>query len=193
MAMSKIYLAGPDVFLPDAVEIGQAKQRLCAKYGLEGLSPSDSEIGDGSGDLSGAIFRACLAMMNQADLVIANLTPFRGVSADSGTVFELGYAFALGKPVLGYSNLPGTLLERVAGHLGAEPTRGPDGRLYGIDRMAIEDFGQVDNLMIAEAIRADGCRIVVPAVPVADPLRDLGAFETCLVALAGLTQPPARD
>ena len=32
----KIYLAGPEVFLPDAVQIGQAKKRLCAAYGFEG-------------------------------------------------------------------------------------------------------------------------------------------------------------
>ena len=40
----KIYLAGPEVFLPDAVGIGQAKKRLCAAYGFEGLYPFDNEI-----------------------------------------------------------------------------------------------------------------------------------------------------
>ena len=30
----KIYLAGPDVFLPDAVDIGRRKVELCARHGL---------------------------------------------------------------------------------------------------------------------------------------------------------------
>jgi nucleoside 2-deoxyribosyltransferase len=193
MKLPKIYLAGPDVFLPDAVEIGRAKQRLCAKHGFEGLSPSDSGIGEQTVETATAIFRSCLAMINEADLVIANLTPFRGASADPGTVFELGYAFARGKRVLGYSNLPGTLLARVTGAVGAEPTRGPDGRLYGADGMAVEDFGHVENLMIAEAVAAAGCTIKVPTMAVRDPFRDLGAFEACLVAASGLTRHPVRD
>jgi nucleoside 2-deoxyribosyltransferase len=37
----KIYLAGPDVFLPDAVDIGRRKVELCARHGLIGLYPLD--------------------------------------------------------------------------------------------------------------------------------------------------------
>jgi nucleoside 2-deoxyribosyltransferase len=33
----KIYLAGPDVFLPDAVEIGRRKIGICRSRGLTGL------------------------------------------------------------------------------------------------------------------------------------------------------------
>jgi nucleoside 2-deoxyribosyltransferase len=33
----KIYLAGPDVFLPDAIEIGRLKVDICARHGLTGL------------------------------------------------------------------------------------------------------------------------------------------------------------
>ncbi len=40
----KIYLAGPDVFLHDAVEIGQRKAELCARHGLTGLYPLDNAI-----------------------------------------------------------------------------------------------------------------------------------------------------
>ena len=32
----KIYLAGPDVFLPDALEIGRRKLEICARHGLTG-------------------------------------------------------------------------------------------------------------------------------------------------------------
>ncbi len=42
--MTKIYLAGPDVFLPDAVDIGRRKVQLCARHGLAGLYPLDNAI-----------------------------------------------------------------------------------------------------------------------------------------------------
>ena len=45
--------------------------------------------------------------MDQADVIIANLTPFRGPSADAGTVYELGYMLGKGDRLcLGYSNSP---------------------------------------------------------------------------------------
>ena len=96
----RVYLAGPDVFLPDAVAIGRRKKELCAHYGFEGLYPFDNEI---SGDHLGTrvdllIYRANVAMIHEADFGIFNLTPFRGSSADVGTVFELGMFAALAKP-----------------------------------------------------------------------------------------------
>jgi len=42
--MTKIYLAGPDVFLPDAVEIWRRKAELCTRHGLIGLYPLDNAI-----------------------------------------------------------------------------------------------------------------------------------------------------
>ena len=48
-------------------------------------------------------------MMDAADAIIANLTPFRGPSADAGTVYELGYMAGRGKLCLAYSNDPSRL------------------------------------------------------------------------------------
>jgi nucleoside 2-deoxyribosyltransferase len=42
--IKKIYLAGPDVFLSNAIEIGQKKKDLCKKYGFEGHFPLDNKI-----------------------------------------------------------------------------------------------------------------------------------------------------
>lgn len=36
--------------------------------------------------------------------MIANLTPFRGASADAGTLVELGWFLGRGRPIFGYSN-----------------------------------------------------------------------------------------
>lgn len=46
--MSKrIYLAGPEVFLLNAKEIGKRKKALCRKYGFEGVFPLDVEVDAG--------------------------------------------------------------------------------------------------------------------------------------------------
>ncbi len=100
----KIYLAGPDVFLSDAVAFGRRKVELCRQYGLTGLYPLDN-VDDAAGDVSLRIFRGNEAMMAEADAIIANLTPFRGPGADPGTVYELGYmagaaSFALAIPTI---------------------------------------------------------------------------------------------
>src|ERR1700716_3232991 len=111
--MTKIYLAGPDVFLPDAVDIGRRKAELCRHHGLTGLYPLDNSVELAARDASLKIFRGNEAMMNDSDAVIANLTPFRGPSADAGTVYELGYMAGRGKLCLGYSNEPSTYASRV--------------------------------------------------------------------------------
>ena len=101
----KIYLAGPDVFLPDAVEIGRRKVEIAA-HGVTGLYPLDNRVDLAAPDASLQIFRANEAMMAVADTIIANLTPFRGPGADPGTVYELGDMAARGKFCLAYSNDP---------------------------------------------------------------------------------------
>src|SRR5215210_4956234 len=112
--MRSVYLAGPEVFLPDAVEIGRRKQKLCAAYGLEGLYPLDNEIPTTTTERADKlIYDANKAMMLRADIGICNLTPFRGPGADAGTVFELGLMVGLGKPVFAYTNDSADYVQRV--------------------------------------------------------------------------------
>jgi len=73
----KIYLAGPDVFLPDAVEIGRRKTEICARHGVSGHYPLDNAVDLSAADASLTIFKGNQAMMDAADAIIANLTPFR--------------------------------------------------------------------------------------------------------------------
>ncbi len=121
-----IYLAGPDVFLPDAVEIGRRKADICARHGVAGRYPLDNTIERGAADASLQIFKANEAMMDACDAIIANLTPFRGPGADAGTVYELGYMAARGKLCLGYSNDPSIYADRVRSFTTVEAR---DGRL----------------------------------------------------------------
>ena len=51
------------------------------------------------------IYADSIARLRQCDAVVANLTPWRGPGADPGTAFEVGFAAALGKPVLAYLNV----------------------------------------------------------------------------------------
>src|SRR5687767_606714 len=106
--MPRIYLAGPDVFLPNATEMGERKKRLCAEYGFQGMYPMDSEA-----DINGLapreaglhIGRLNHNMIRECDVVVANITPFRGPSADVGTVYEMGYGAGLGLVICAYTNV----------------------------------------------------------------------------------------
>ena len=69
----KIYLAGPDVFLPDAIEIGRRKAAICARHGLRGLYPLDNAVDLSAADASLAIFEGNEAMMASAVSIMASL------------------------------------------------------------------------------------------------------------------------
>ncbi|MBU8537711.1 nucleoside 2-deoxyribosyltransferase [Falsiroseomonas tokyonensis] len=182
----KVYLAGPDVFLPNATEMGEAKKRLCARHGLEGVFPADprpEEVEPGV-PLWYAIYRRNEAHMRACDALVANLTPFRGPSADPGTVYELGFMRALGRPVLGYTNDAADFTTRTLGLVPAPAARNAAGRWLDGQGMALENHGLADNLMIEGGIRAANGLLVRRDVPEAERWSDLAAFEDCLQALA---------
>jgi nucleoside 2-deoxyribosyltransferase len=185
----KIYLAGPDVFLPDAIDIGRRKAEICARHQLVGLCPMDNSIDVAATDASLRIFRGNEAMMNEAEAVIANLTPFRGPGADAGTVYELGYMAGRGKLCLGYSNDPSPYADRVREF--ARVTS-DEGYLKDAQGLTVEDFGLSDNLMMIHALDLHGCALVRPRQRPADIWRDLAAFEICVrlaAARLGVSQP----
>jgi nucleoside 2-deoxyribosyltransferase len=188
--MTKVYLAGPDVFLPDAVEIGRRKVATCEAYGLTGLYPLDNAVDRDAPDASLQIFKGNEAMMNDADAIIANLTPFRGPGADAGTVYELGYMAGRGKLCLGYSNDPSLYAER-AGRGSALKTDA--GRLVDGQGLTVENFGLSDNLMMIHALDLYGCGLIAPRTAPVDMLRDLASFEACVQRLAERIKLAAAD
>src|ERR1700733_13435292 len=173
----KIYLAGPDVFLPDAVEIGRRKAEICARHGLSGIYPLDNAIDRSASDVSLRIFKGNQAMMDEADAIIANLTPFRGPGADPGTVYELGYMAARGKLCLGYCNDPTLYVDRVRQSTTVTPQ---DGKPVDAAGLTVENFGLNDNLMMMHALDLHGCALVTPKHKATDVWHDLTAFEQCL-------------
>ena len=179
--MATIYLAGPEVFLVNAYEIGRRKQTICRRHGHDGWFPLDAELSQTDGDeLSRRIYEANIAGLQAADALIANLTPFRGVSADVGTVYELGYARALGKPVFGYTNVATDLRKRVDATFGSGGLDTETGRPLAGDGLVVEDFGLADNLMIAEGLRSQDRLMVLHDRSAATMWDNLDAFEECV-------------
>ena len=179
----RAYLAGPDVFLPDAAAHAGRRLAICARHGIEGLQPLNEDLDTLQAmPPEGAwarIYRKDIAMMEAADLVIANLTPFRGVSADSGTLVEVGWFLGRGRPVFGYSNTATLFAERSRAHLAAMPDPLPG--------LSVEGFGLPDNLMVPGAVlHGGGHPIVLPPGGADLPFDALDAFEVC-VELAALT------
>lgn len=175
----RIYLAGPDVFLSQAVEIGAVKKALCRDFGFTGLYPFDNEVDLASPTASREIYTANVAMIRDADCGIFNLTPFRGPSADVGTVFELGMCVALGKPVFAYSNVATDLIDRLreAGGLSRDPASDVWRDAEG---MSVENFGNADNLMIDAALAEQGRRVYRADVPYIERFTALSGFKACL-------------
>ena len=127
----KIYIAGPDVFEPDAVEIGRRYKNICAEYGHEGLYPLDNEC-----DSSEEIYKGNIDLIDKADAVVANGNEFRG-EMDVGTAFEVGFAAAKGKKIIIYTDDTRSLIEKYG-------EKDEKGRIT-------EDFGKPLNLMLAES------------------------------------------
>ena len=185
--IARVYLAGPDVFLPDPAARAQVLKRICADHDLFGVSPLDAVPGEGEGPDAHAIARRNEAHIRQCDALIANLTPFRGPGADTGTVYEIGYGRALGRPVFGYAAVAADYATRVRRLPGSQWQRDADG-------LEIEDFGLFENLMISCGIEQGGGFILAEAV--ADPWSDLSVFERCVARAASVLrralQPASR-
>ena len=175
----RIYLAGPEVFLPDAIAFGREKDRLAADAGFEGVFPLDQALdlaGLAKGEQARSISLANEALMRTCDLLIANLTPFRGASMDAGTAFEVGFMRALGRPVLGYTNTASDYSVRATALRARGITAGDcDG-----PAIEIEDFGLAENLMIAIAIEESGGTVVRSSVAAGLEMAALQGFQQCL-------------
>ena len=183
----RVYLAGPDVFLPAPVAWLERKKAICARHGLAGISPFDALADPPSAWAMLAEWQT-IGLRNEAhiaaaDAVIANLTPFRGPSADVGTVFEIGFMRALGRPVFGYATTARPFTERTLDWMGASagPENGPERDAEGL---LVERFGLFDNLMIAAGIVASGGELITAELPAEQRWSDLSVFAQCVARAA---------
>lgn len=154
----KVYLAGPEVFLPNAQEILDKKVTMARFAGFTPVAPGDLKIPHTQTprERGENIHRMDEQLMHSADAIIANLTPFRGIHADVGTAFEVGFMRALGKPIFAYSNVTDNHYKRVADYYDGHLISMPNGELRGPDGMLLEDFEMNENLMLDGAVAASG-------------------------------------
>lgn len=145
--MNKIYIAGPDVFERNSINIGKYYSELCEKYGFSGHYPLDNiiDFNQEKKKIALDIFRANEKLIKDCDIVIANLNAFRGKEADSGTVWECGYAYAQGKKVYGYMFNTHSYLES----FDEKEKKEQGGFFWDKDEKCIENFDYPVNLMIA--------------------------------------------
>lgn len=156
MTKLKAYVAGPHVFFPkdEQEEFYNTVEQLSEKYGFEALVPKDDQVvAESKAKLAMLIYHKNIQMIKEADLVIADITSFRGVSADAGTIYEIGYARALNKPVVmwtadSFKGKPIEYKERCGMFI------------YGVDdECSVENFGLVDNLMITRPFDLVHCSV----------------------------------
>ncbi|SHK27546.1 Nucleoside 2-deoxyribosyltransferase [Marinobacter antarcticus] len=174
----RIYLAGPEVFFPaeEHQVIVAEKKRLLREYGFEGVDPLDTELAfsdeEAKPDRGQRIYQANRELMDSCDAIIANLTPFRSISADPGTVYEVGYMTGQGKPAFAFTLDSRHYRERTGS--------------TGLDELGhtIEDFEMSDNLMIEGGIRESGGRLFVADQPGEHRFFSAELFRRCVRALA---------
>lgn len=160
----KIYIAGPDVFAPDDIEMGKKKVEICERYGFEGLYPTfllPADLFSGKYDknfVGDEVNKKCIQGIVDCDIIIANITPFRGFEMDSGTAFEVGVARGLNKEIYGYSQDNRTYIERME-QSGGGVFRDKSGVARDKNGFAIEDVNEGENSMISKSCRG----IVTPS------------------------------
>ena len=176
----KIYLAGPDVFLPDAVEIGRRKVELCA--------PSRADRTVSAGQRRRSCSPRCLA---------ADLPRQRGHDGRSGRHHRQSDAVSrAAAPTPEPSTNSATWRARQAlprlfqrsrrlcrPRARNSPTvTSADGHLTDAQGLTVEDFGLNDNLMMIHALDLHGCALVTPRqaprgyLARSDRVRDLRAI-----------------
>ncbi len=140
------------------------------------MDPLDTELAfsddEAKPERGQRIYQANRELMDSCDAIIANLPPFRGISADPGTVYEVGYMIGQGKPAFGFTLDSRRYRERAGS--------------TDLDELGhtIEDFEMSDNLMIEGGISDSGGQLFVAEQPGEHRFFSTELFRRCVRALA---------
>jgi nucleoside 2-deoxyribosyltransferase len=159
--MRKVYIAGPDIFRVAWPDMARKIVSACESWGFEALLPITANQNLDRPGVNGitvpgktkdadVVFESCMDKIRSCDAVVANITPFRGDEPDSGTVFEIATAYALGKPVVAYT-LDTRLTHERHVHNGFKTEHGA---LVCRSGFLVERFDLPCNVMVAQACTA---------------------------------------
>lgn len=178
--ISSLYLAGPELWFPQAASHREAQRLIVEAAGYSMLAPDAPPTNADPSELTARVLYADrLTRLRTADAGIVNLTPWRGPSCDAATAFEAGFMAALGKPVFAFLNVGGEheaeYGARVEDQIGLAADG--DGLLRDLDGCLVEDFGLPETFMLW----AEARRLFV--IVTLDPLGELAGLEMCLEAV----------
>lgn len=99
LTMSKVYIAGP-LFTSAERDILEQISTMCEGFGYKTYLPHrDAGLFKRGDNSSKLYFIADLEQIEACSLIVAVLN---GLDVDSGTCWEMGYAFSKNKPIIGY-------------------------------------------------------------------------------------------
>lgn len=120
-----VYLAGPERYEENVLQIYQEMKAICRRHGLYAVTPADNAEGKERIQTDNPYVRAanefdhCQQHVRDCDAVLANLNNFRGYEISNDVGFECGMAFQLGKKLYGYMDDADKLIHKIP-HLGEE-------------------------------------------------------------------------
>lgn len=102
----KIYIAGPECFYRNGYTQLDVMKRRAEEKGFGVTLPNNHPLDMENPDLrkrADSIFRDLETIMKETTVIIADLEAYRGSEPDSGTVYEIGMAYADGLKCYGYT------------------------------------------------------------------------------------------
>lgn len=173
--MKSIYLAGPMVFYANPPAVFAVMKEICAKHGFEGRAPIDNQMGlegkDADENLMRDIAKADFDLMDKCDFGVFCLDPFRRCpEMDPGTAVEIGYMYAQGKRLSGWTKDGSLYPEKVRRFLRTNFNEVPEGAnaneegaSSGTERdregLLLHSAGMMQNLMTQGAIELSGGKV----------------------------------
>lgn len=101
-----IYIAGPECFYTHGYDMLAAMKARAVSLGFGVTLPNDHQLDMENPDKrkrADSIFSDLDEVMKDTTVIIADLEAYRGAEPDSGTVYELGMAYAKGARCYGYT------------------------------------------------------------------------------------------
>lgn len=101
-----IYIAGPECFYMNGSDLLMAMRKRAESLGFQVTLPNDHPLDMTNEDYqkrADSIFEDLKTAINDSTVIISDLEAYRGAEPDSGTLYEIGMAYARGIRSYGYT------------------------------------------------------------------------------------------